>query len=174
MQFEKFEVGQPYKPGTTKYGEGTRFDFLQSGAILELYFSRPSIDEIEDIKAGRFEIGLCERGNIIFMLFRFGNWQWMDAPYTVHLPQPFTFEDPKPGTGYGLSIFLVDAATGILEGMRYVALSTDFSRKFRDAVERQKSKPFDHDAYNMELQQVYSNYSTEDLVKRADAFCRIK
>ncbi|MFA5322147.1 MAG: hypothetical protein WC373_05680, partial [Smithella sp.] len=142
MKFQKFEVGQPYKPGTTHYSEDTRFDFQQSGAVLELYFNRPTGDEIQDVTRGRFEIGFYDRGSVIFMLFKFGGWRWMDAPYTVHLSAPFTFEDPTPGTGYGLSIFLIDAATGILRGMRYVSLSTEFSQKFKFSVERQKEKPF--------------------------------
>jgi hypothetical protein len=124
MEYQKFEVGQLFKPGVTNYGEGSKFDFQQSGAVLELCFNRPTGDEIQDVTRGRFEVGFHERGNVIFMLFRFGGWQWMDAPYTVHLSAPFTFEDPKPGTGYGMSIFLIDAASGILRGMRYAALST--------------------------------------------------
>jgi hypothetical protein len=174
MQFEKFEVGQLYKPGTTKYGEGTKFDFTEAGAVLELYFNKPTGDEIQDVTRGRFEIGFYERENIVFMLFRFGGWQWMDAPYTVHLSQPFTFEEPKPGTGYGLSIFLIDAATGILKGMRYVGLSTDFSRMFKDAVERQKTMTFDKSLYEYEIKQTYDTFDTKNLVNRADVFCRIK
>ena len=174
MQFQKFEVGQLYKPDVTKYSEGTKFNFQQGGAVLELYFNRPTGDEIQDVTRGSFEIGFYERGCIIFMLFKFGGWQWMDAPYTVHLSQPFTFEELQPGTGYGLSIFLVDAATGILRGMRYVGLSTDFSRKFKYVVERQKANPFDQAAYIAEIQQFFQNYTTEDLVKRADVLCQIK
>ncbi len=174
MNYQKLEVGQLYKSGITNYAEGTKFDFQQSGAALELYFSKPTNDEIQDIKRGRFEIGFYECGNIIFLLFKFGGWQWMDAPYTVHLSMPFTFEDPEPGTGYSLNVSLIDAATGILRGIRYVGLSTDFSQKFKDAVNRQKLKTFNLSLYNSEIQQVYGNYSTQDLVKRADVFCRIK
>lgn len=170
----EFKVGELYKPGITQYMQGTRFDFLQSGAILELYFHRPTGDEIQDVTRGKFEIGFYERGSVIFVLFRFGGWQWMDAPYSVHLSQPFTFEELKEGTGYGLTVFLIDSATGILRGIRYVGLPTDFSRKFREAVERQKTKPFDKATYDAEIEQVYRSYSPADLAKYADAFCKIK
>ncbi len=52
----KYEVGKLYKDNVTRYAEGTKFDFTQSGAVLELYFERPSNKEIEDVKSGKFEL----------------------------------------------------------------------------------------------------------------------
>lgn len=174
MQFEQFEVGKLYKTGITQYDEGPKFDFLQSGAVLNLYYIRPTAREIEDITAGRFELGFTEKDGIIFMLFRFGSGQHMDAPYSVHLSAPFTFETLQEGMGFGLSIFLVDASTGILRGMRYVGLSTDFSQRFKKSVERQKLLSFNKATHQKAIEQVYANYSTSDLVQRADSWCRIK
>jgi len=62
LEFEQFKVGQLYKHDVNKYDEGTKFDFMQSGAIFEIYFSRPTGDEIQDVTRGHFEIGfLCFR-----------------------------------------------------------------------------------------------------------------
>jgi len=44
-----FCVGELYKPGVTRYYEGTRFDFLQSGAVLEIYIDNPMPEEIKAI-----------------------------------------------------------------------------------------------------------------------------
>lgn len=174
MEFEQFKVGQLYKSGVTNYTECTKFDFMQSGAILEIYFNRPTGDEIQDITRGRFEIGFYENKDIIFMLFRFGCMNWMDAPYTVHFSAPFKFEELNPGIGYGLSIFFIDAATGILRGIRYVGLSTEFSHKFKNAVELQRQLPFNNSNYIESLNIITQNYSTRDLVQRASAWCKIK
>lgn len=43
MEFRQFEVGKLYKQGTARYDEGPRFDFLQSGAVLELYYNKPTV-----------------------------------------------------------------------------------------------------------------------------------
>jgi len=169
----KYEVGQLFRPGIIRYNEETHFDFLQNGAVLTLFFDRPTPQEIEDVRSGRFEIGFCEKSGIIFMLFRFGSGQYMDAPYNVHLSRPFTFEDPEPGMGYGLTVFLVDAATGILQAIRYVGLSRDFSNRFQKVVERQKEEPFNRAEYDAKLNYIYRNYSTRDLLKFADAWCKI-
>jgi len=163
----KYEIGQLFQPGVTRYNEETRFDFLQDGAVLMLFFNHPTPQEIEDIRSGRFEIGFCEKDSIIFMLFRFGSQPYIDAPYTVHLSHEFEFMDLQQDMGYGLNIFLVDAATGILKVIRYVGLSTDFSNRFRKAVERQKHAAFDKESYNAAISQIYRNYSTDDLVKQA-------
>ena len=170
----KYEIGQLFQPGVTRYNEETRFDFLQDGAVLMLFFNHPTPQEIEDIRSGRFEIGFCEKSGIIFMLFRFGSGQYMDAPYSLHLSKPFTIEKPELGMGYGLTVFLVDAATGILKAIRYVGLSRDFSNRFRKAVERQKEESFNCAEYDAKLNYIYKNYTTKDLVKFADAWCRIK
>ncbi len=173
--YQKFEVGSLYKPKKTNYNEGTRFDFLQSGAVLELFYDRPTPGEIQDVTKGRFELGFYEKDEVIFMLFRFGSGQYMDAPYTAHLSAPFEFmEKIEQGLGFGLNVFLVDAATGILRAMRYVGLSNDFSQRFKKAVERQKKQGFDKTAYAAAIQMVYANYSTKDLARRADAWCKIK
>ena len=170
----KFEVGKLFDEGKTRYNESTRFDFQQDGAVLILFFDRLTLQEIEWIKTGRFEIGFYEKDEIIFMLSRFGSMNYIDAPYSVHLSKPFTFDELREGMGFSLSIFLVDASNGILKAMRYVGLSTDFSRRLQKAIERQKTAEFDRNAYDAKLRQIYANYSTDDLVQKADAWCRIK
>ena len=172
--YQSCEVGKLYKEGVTCYQEGTKFDFIQSGALLELYFKRPTEKEIEDVREGKFELGFYEKDNIIFMLFKFGNGIYMDAPYSVHLSQPFEFMELEPGLGFGLTILLVDTTTGILKSIRYVGLSTDFSQRFKKSVERQKDCSFNKNEYSLRIQNVYQNYSTTDLVSRADAWCKIK
>lgn len=170
----KLEVGQLFEEGKTKYNEGTRFDFQQSGPILYLFFSRPSERETEWIRAGKFELGFTEKDEIIFMLFKFGGMNYVDAPYSVHLSKEFTFDELQEGMGFGLNVNLIDASTGILKVIRYVGLSTDFSRRFMKAVERQRKIDFDKTKYFAAIQQIYGNYSTDDLVQRADAWCKIK
>lgn len=174
MKLQKFEVGKLYREGITKYQEGPRFDFTQSGAILEIYYNRPTEQEIQNIRCGKFELGFVEKDGIIFMIFKFGSGQYMDTPYTIYLSQPFEFMELESGLGFSLSIHLVDASTGILKVIRFVGLSTDFSKRFQKAVERQKSFKFNKEEYYKMIDKIYRNYSTNDLVIRADAWCKIK
>lgn len=173
-EFRYFEVGKLFKPGVTRYPDGTRFDFLQTGAMLNIFMDFPTSNEVEEIRSGKFELGFYEEEDIIFFLFRFGRSQFMDAPYTVHKSEPFTFNEIQSGTGFSLTVTLVDGTNGIIKAIRYVGLSTDFSNRLKKAVERLEKQPFSASQYTEKLQQVYKNYSTEDLVQRADAWCKIK
>ncbi|RCX20858.1 hypothetical protein DFR58_10160 [Anaerobacterium chartisolvens] len=171
---QKFEVGQLFWPGKTSYPEAPKFSFGASGAALELYLQKPSKKEIESVRAGKFELGFYEKQPCIFMLFKFAGMGYMDAPYSVHLSPAFEFQPLSPGLGFALTVFLVDAATGVLEVMRYVGLSTDFSARLQKAIERQREMLFDRVEYDACIAHTYSNYPTEALVQRAEAWCRIK
>ncbi|HRC81221.1 MAG TPA: hypothetical protein PLF27_07530 [Sedimentibacter sp.] len=170
----KLEVGQLLQNGITSYQEGIRFDFHQSGPILYLYFSRPKEKEIESIKSGKFDFGFYFKDEIIFILAKFQGMPWMDAPYSVHQSQPFTFQDIQDGKGFGLTTLLTDADTGILKVIRYSGLSTIFSKRFKDAIDTQKNMPFDKEIYCKKINAIYGNYKTKDLVTRADAIDKIK
>ena len=47
----KIEVGQLFEEGKTKYQEGIRFDFDQSGGTLFIMFKNPDEKEIETMYA---------------------------------------------------------------------------------------------------------------------------
>jgi hypothetical protein len=174
MEIQKLEVGQLLNEGETKFAESIKFDFQQSGPVMIIFFERPTDKEIESIRAGKLEFAFYEKDEIIFILSKFQGIEWMDAPYTVHLSKPFEFQEMQEGLGFGLQIILVDAATGIIKAMRYVGLSTQFSIKLKKAIEAQREQPWDLHRYDVRLQNIYNNYSTSDLAKRAGNFCKIK
>jgi len=161
----KYEVGQLFQDGITMYPEGTKFDFTQGGPILTIFLEHPTEKETQQIKNGRLQIGFWCKDNIIFLLFKFGSLSWMDAPYTIHLSKPFAFEEIIPGSGFGLHVFLVDAATGIIKAMRLIGLGTTFSIQLKKAIEKQKNTAFDESLYDKAIMRVYGNYSTNDMIK---------
>jgi hypothetical protein len=170
----KHEVGELFEEGKTRYNEGVIFEFTQSGPILLMFFNHPTENEIASIKSGKLELAFLEKDEVIFILSKFQGMSWIDAPYTVHLSKPFTFDNMTPDQGFGLTIYLIDASSGILKAIRYVGLSNDFSGKLKATILRQKEMSFDAIAYNRRINTIYANYSTDDLVRRAETFCKIK
>ncbi len=168
-----YKVGELLQEGITRYQEGMKFDFLQDGPVLLIFFNNPTTAEIEAIRSGKLEIGLYERDSVIFILTKFQGQQWMDAPYSIHMSKPFEFQELSYGMGFGLNILLTDAATGVLRAIRLVGLPTAFSQKLRYAMERQKEQPFDIDKYNKKINEIFGNYSTDGLAIRAEKI-RIK
>lgn len=163
-----YKVGELFEAGNTKYKEGVKFDFRQDGAILILFYNSPEEKELIDISKGTLRIGMYIKDEVIFMLFKFGSQNWIDAPYSIHISKPFKFDSIVEGSGIGLHIFLVDAANGILKAMRLVGLPTKFSKSFQKATLEQKQLKFDKNKYAQKINMVYGNYNTDDLVERAE------
>ena len=167
---QKYEAGKLFKPGKTHYQEGIKFDFNQSGGALYIMYDRPTPKEIEEIRRGKLQLGILEKSDIIFLLFKFGSLPWMDAPYSCHLSEPYVFDKVEEGTGYGMTVFLIDASTGILKVIRQIGWPSKMSRLFTDYVIEQQSKPFDNMMYFRTVDSVYNNYSTNDMVRMAETF----
>lgn len=177
MQLRHFEVGQLFEPGRTRYDEGIKFEFTQSGPILLIFFDRPTDKEVESIRVGKLEIGFYDTESSIFILAKFEGMKWIDAPYNVHLSKPFEFAkelEEQDNIGFGLQIFLVDTVTGILKVMRYVGLGHEFSIRLRDAILKQKEVPFDDGIYNFKLNEIYKRYSTDQFVDYARWFYTVR
>jgi hypothetical protein len=91
----------------------------------------------------------------------------------VHLAPEFTFSEVKEGYGIGMTIFLIEANSGILKGMRVVALPTKFSIMFQKAANEQKEKPFSVFLYEQGINKIYANYTAPQMAKTVDTY-RIK
>jgi len=168
----KLEVGKPIEGCIKQYQEGVKFDFDNSGAVLFIMFRDPTNQEIESIRKGRLQIGICTLSNIIFMLFKFGNLNWIDAPFDIHLAQNQSFlnVEMNESQGFGMSMFLVDASTGILQAMRLIGWPHRLSQIFIEEAKKQVEQAFEQSEYDRKIDAVYMKYSTNDLVRFGQIF----
>lgn len=161
-------VGEPLEENKRKYAEGLIFDTGKSGAKLLIFFNSPTSKEIDSVKNADIELRLCVLNDIIFILSKVGTNPWMDSPYSVHLAK-YKLEDlpetEQLNSGYGLPIILIDANTGIVKVIRYIGLSTEFSQKLNQEINKQYSLPFSEGKYHMSLNRIFNNYNTKDLLK---------
>lgn len=164
-------VGELFREGVRESKEGTIFDY-NGGFDLTIYIKTPYKNEIDAIRSGKIKVGYYVKDEVIFMLFKFGAMEWMDTPYSIHLSRGETnIYDVKNGEGLILGIRLVDSKTGILKVMRLVGLPTNFSRKLKLEVEKQRVMPFEN--YHQTIQEIYNKYSTKKLVDYADIICNV-
>lgn len=169
----KYEVGQIVE-GLQSNQEGVRFDMTDSGSTMTILFNKPTRNEIEYVKAGKLQFGMFVKDEVIFMLSKFGDMPWMDAPYHVALSKNLTkLNDIEEGKGYGCNIVLADASTGEIKAMRYVSFNTEFSKKLKSNIEDQKEYSFNNKEYEIKLATIMMNYSTDDMVKYSEVNCRI-
>ncbi|MFR8871637.1 MAG: hypothetical protein ACLVIH_16775 [Paraclostridium sordellii] len=162
------EVGKPIEGIEKRYNEGITFDITDNGANVIIKFDSPILEEIKAIKEEKIKYAYYMQGNVIFMLFKFGDLDWMDAPYSVHLSKNLTrFLEINDGQGLALNIHLVDAKTGILKVLRLVGLSNAFSKALIKDIEKQKEMSYE--GYESTMNTIFRTYSTKELVKRAKA-----
>lgn len=171
---KKYEVGQIIED--FKYHqECVQFDLSDDGAIMLVFFQKPTKKEIEQFGSGKnFEIRFTEIYGVIMMTIKIGNLNWMDAPYTPHLSRNLTkFQLPNDNKGLGLTLMLIDAITGEIKHIRLLGLSEKFTKQFFGLVMKQKMSDFNVAEYDNSLKRIYSIYPTTQIVKMSKDYCKI-
>lgn len=170
----RYEIGQVIEKFVGR-DEGTVFDISDTGATLTVFFQNPIDKEIEQFKSGSsFEMRFAELYGVIMITVKIGNLNWMDAPYSPHLSKELTkFELPAEGQGLGLTLFLVDTATGEIKHMRLIGLSERFTKRLFGAVMEQKMKEFSKADYANSINRIFSAYKTSQIVKMSKDYCKI-
>jgi len=171
------EVGKPLFPGR-RWPEGVIFEYTESGPMLILAFNNPTPKEIECAKTGQIEMGYYEYKSVIFICVKIqGCGDWMDAPFSIRLYENkiFDWSDPvDDGKGLGIQIIMLDALTGIVKSIRLIGATTEFSRGLRKAIMRQYEQEFNEAEYHRQINEIYRNYSSSDLAKRASCLFRVR
>lgn len=170
-----YEVGVNYFEAIG-HQEGVFFDITDSGIILRIYFCGVTAHEAGQFRSEKpFEMRLAGLRDIIFLLFKFGELNWMDAPYNVHLSLNLTkLELPSDGLGLAMTVQLFDTFTGKLHCNRFLSLSTEMSRKLIKMVEEQKRKPFNVKEYFNDINSIYAAYPAKKLARMADCYYKTR
>jgi hypothetical protein len=91
MDMRIMEVGKPLIPGITSYPDGQIVADINGGVLfIRIAYSTPTESEVKNIHEGPSAFSIVEIGDVIFILFKFGELNWMDAPYSIHLSSPNT------------------------------------------------------------------------------------
>ena len=97
----KYEVGQII-PAFMGHAENVYFNMDNGGATMFVFFQSPTMKEIEQFKSGKeFQIRFVELYDVIMLMAKIGDLDWMDAPYTPHL---FPVCNPNRRTGIRANI----------------------------------------------------------------------
>ena len=154
--------------------EGQFFDINDRGGALIVKWSRPTTKEIDAFSSGHtIKIGLTIVRNHIFLLFKFGDLPWFETTYSPHLTTwTGLLQKANPGEGYGVTVKLCDPF-GTVYKRKLISFTTEFSNALREKIKEQMSLSFNHKDYLAELEEIYSEYSTEDLAKMSTITMRI-
>lgn len=171
----KYEVGQVIT--TFRHSrEEVQFDIGDDGAIMLVFFKNPKLEEIEQFKTGKsFEIRFTELYKVIMLTVKIGNLNWMDVPYSPHLSKNLTtFPLSIENQGLGLTLILIDSATGEIKHIRLLSLSEKFTKQLFGIVLEQKMSEFSLVKYRNSLNKIYTIYSTNQIAKMSKDYCKVK
>lgn len=142
------KVGMPFITGVTALTEHTTYNYTPGGHTLTLCVSNPTREEIETLQKQGAVFGLFLKENTVFILAKFGGLPWQASYYNWWINAPVMRPDPwldlhGLSGGISVNVCLVNATNGILEALRTVTLSHEFSQAFLEAVCAQTKPPFD-------------------------------
>ena len=160
---EMYGVGQVIPEFKGKESSGISID----GPTIEIHFAFNNLNEKEKelFSKGTFQAKLVCLQGVIFFIVRFGNGPWSDIAYTAHL-SPGVDETMLP-ENYGVLLIVAEATTGEVQSLRYVSMNKHFSSTLNKLIKEQKSKLFDMENHFRAVSEVYSRYSTKQMVKFA-------
>ncbi|MFW2487954.1 hypothetical protein [Clostridium chromiireducens] len=158
-----FEIGKPFEDGVSRYPEGVKFDIRDNECNLLLYAEEPTEKERLTIMKDDLKYGYFKEDNVIVMLFRFGNHQWIDIPYSVNMSRKVVgLKEISEVSGYLFNIYIINAKTGIIEEIRTVELDPIFSKKLREDIEEQSKLGLY--GFRSKVDEVYRQFSVKALV----------
>jgi len=152
-------------PNCSGNGIGAIFDYTDNGCISHIFIDGPTHAELANIGHGDIETALAVVEDVIFVLFKFGSFNWMDFPYNFSLSTQLSRVDyVKAGDGLALSIVVVDTATTLIKTMRVVSLGYDFSKAFIDVIYKNGLiSAIDINQYSAKVVSIFNRYSSEQL-----------
>lgn len=177
-----YEVEKLYHPGKTRWPEGAEYAYRDGGHVLLLFFAGPSEQEIEGVRSGAAEFAAAYEEGLVILLYHIAGvtsaWSdqcfyfWLEPEGRRQLPNPEPGEEERAL----LSIFLVDANTGILRALRTLTLPPAVTHALHEGIREQarETKPPSPQVTNMlymkRSQRLYQRFrQSSDLLRVARA-----
>lgn len=157
-----YTVGELYVPDRTQWEERDEYNYWNGYHILRIFWVGLKAEVITLMLKGDLQFSMTTHEDLLFLNYRAGGMEWSNIPYTVHLTPPEALMLPDLAEWEGkhaiLSVFLVEATTGILKGLRTLTWSAEFTKAIHKAILAQADMPFDDTAYTAKIDTIYASY----------------
>ena len=132
--------------------------------------SDPTETEIKSIRTGKCQFKLVVRDQVIFLMAKFADMYWMDAPYSIHLlpeEQRKLCSEFTEGKRYGLIVMLINSRTNDQCGSRLVSWDPHFSAMFHGSVKSQLAGRFSQREHDQTIRTTYASFTSSKLCSMA-------
>lgn len=171
---EILKVGQKF-PGSYQR-EGLILNYSK-GFTLLICLPNITEKEAEGFQKGNYKFALTELNGLLWFLSEFkGAIDMSDSPFHFGLYRDNRINDlPKTvneGQGIALNVIAVDSHSGTVKSIRYIGLSTDFSRKLINICYKQSMETITKELVDMKINEVQLRYSADDLYRYSKTRCK--
>lgn len=159
------QVGEIYSSRHTEYSEATQYCYYNGMHDLALFWSRPTLKEINGFLSQPVELALYVEQSVLFLLYRIVDiCEWSDVAYNIHQlrAEELAVPDDAPGNRALLQMTLVNAGSGIILAKRTLSISPAMAQALRHTLQEQAQTPFSRYEYEAQVQQAYARYPDSD------------
>ena len=159
------QVGEIYSSKHTQYSEATQYCYYNGVHDLALFWTRPTLKEINGFLSQPLEISLYVEQSVLFLLYRIVDiCEWSDVAYNVHQLRAEEQLVPAdiPGNRARLQMTLVNADSGIILAKRMLSISPAMTQALRHTLQEQMKTPLSRFEYEAQVQQAYACYPDSD------------
>ncbi|MFG1995233.1 hypothetical protein ACGFJ7_35190 [Actinoplanes sp. NPDC048988] len=155
-----YRVGDLFDPDRTSWPQGPHLWLDADGDTrLAIFLTNPSRPEISAVESGIARFAWTEQGVNGFLLFKYGDSPWNDAPFnTQRLGAPFGGRPMPRGTHSRTFTFLVHADSGRIAAMRMFTWPAYFHNHVVNSVHRLATRPYGEAEARAAQQDFYGRY----------------
>jgi hypothetical protein len=155
-----YKVGGPFDAGRARWPEGPHLWLDEDCTVrLAIFLTNPSRREIAAVETGTARFGWTEQDVNGFLLYKYGDAPWSDAPFNPHrLRKPFSLQPIPRGAHASVVTFLVGANTGRIAAMRAFSWPAYFLNHVIGSVHRLQGHPYQESAARTALHDFYRRY----------------
>ena len=159
------QVGEIYSSKHSEYSEATQYCYYNGVHDLALFWSRPTLKEINGFLSQPLEISLYVEHSVLFLLYRIVDiCEWSDVAYNIQQLRAEEQVVPAdiPGSRARLQMTLVNADSGIILAKRMLSISPTMTQALRHTLLEQTLTPLSRYEYEAQVQQAYARYPDTD------------
>ncbi|WP_433635598.1 hypothetical protein [Nocardia sp. CA-120079] len=168
----RYAVGELYHPNHTRYPDGAiHWELSERGATMVMFMAAPTDTEVMAVRKGAAQFALLAGQHALILAHQFDPMPWSDTPWQVVRQTNATAGLPLIGAHGHLmvTVFLVDANTGIIAAIRGTTWTARFVEAVRAAIRTQSLNHSTEAQGAAEITTWYQRYPTTDkLVAAAD------
>lgn len=138
-----------------------------SGFSLIMCVTNITDQELKCIQDGLFTMTFEDINDVGMFCFEFDRAMRIDTPFCPNIyEEKHKFKQPEDGQGYILTVLIFESTTGVLKGIRVMGIGHEISIAIKQYCDKCK---ITKQEYNREVDRIYKQYTTSQLMLRKTA-----